>query len=154
MKLTTDSENESGVSQLIWTWDDILLESGASNIFFILKQKGGKKSLVTHPANGMVLPGVTRSSILLLAKDIDKNIVNEERPLKIQELMESYDKGEVEEIFMSGTAAVITQVDKILVRGKELVLSKDTREFSTRMKKYLLDIQRGRIEHEFCVKLK
>lgn len=55
---------------------------------------------------------------------------------------------------MSGTAAVITQVDKILVRGRELNLGKaDHREFSTRMKKYLQDIQRGLIDHEFCVKV-
>lgn len=56
----------------------------------------------------MVLPGVTRSSILLLSKDIDKKMTTEERPIKITELLERYEKGQIEEIFMSGTAAVIT----------------------------------------------
>ena len=51
----------------------MLLESGASNIFFVIKENG-QKILVTHPSDGMILPGVTRTSILLLAKDIDKNI--------------------------------------------------------------------------------
>lgn len=54
----------------------MMLESGASNIFFLFKEKN-RKVLVTHPTDGMILPGVTRSSIILLSKDIDKNLVVE-----------------------------------------------------------------------------
>lgn len=67
----------------------MMLESGASNIFFLFKEKG-RKILVTHPTDGMILPGVTRSSILALVKDIDKNMIVEERPIKIGELLERY----------------------------------------------------------------
>lgn len=48
----------------------MMLESGDSNIFFLFKEKN-KKLLVTHPNDGMILPGVTRSSIIALTKDID-----------------------------------------------------------------------------------
>lgn len=55
---------------------------------------------------------------------------------------------------MSGTAAVITQVDKIKIRGKVLQLEKGPkRDFSTKMKNLLENIQRGKIDHEYCVKL-
>jgi len=76
VKLTYDAEVSDGVSQLIWTYNEMMLESGASNIFFLFKEKN-RKVLVTHPTDGMILPGVTRSSIILLSKDIDKNLVVE-----------------------------------------------------------------------------
>lgn len=131
----------------------MILESGASNIFFVIKDDEGTK-LVTHPNDGLVLPGVTRSAILELATDVDSCILKEERPIKIAEVMERYERGEIEEIFMSGTAAVITQVDKILVRGKVLELEKgNKRKFSSGMKDHLIKIQRGNIDHPFCVEI-
>lgn len=66
VKLTSDAENTEGVSQLIWTYEGNMLESGASNIFFLVKE-GKKKYLVTHPTDGMVLPGVTRDAIIKLS---------------------------------------------------------------------------------------
>lgn len=51
-----------------------MLESGASNIFFLFKE-GEKKYLVTHPTDGMVLPGVTRSAIIKLAQEIDSAVI-------------------------------------------------------------------------------
>lgn len=51
-----------------------MLESGASNIFFLFKE-GKKKYLVTHPTDGMVLPGVTRSAIVKLAQEIDSAVI-------------------------------------------------------------------------------
>lgn len=85
----------------------MILESGASNILFVIQDKDGKK-LVTHPVDGLILEGNTRRVILELAKDIDKNITVEERPIKISEFIERHEKGEIVEVFMTGTAAVIT----------------------------------------------
>ena len=45
-----------------------MLESGASNLFVVLEKDDGKKILVTHPLDGSILPGVTRDSIIILAK--------------------------------------------------------------------------------------
>lgn len=70
----------------MWTYDEMILESGASNIFFLFSDETGVK-LVTHPNDGLVLPGITRDSILKLAKDIDPAIHVEERPIKIEELI-------------------------------------------------------------------
>lgn len=64
----------------------MLLESGASNIFFLFKDETGLK-LVTHPNDGLVLPGITRDSILKLAKDVNPSIYVDERPIKIDELI-------------------------------------------------------------------
>lgn len=105
--MTNHAEETEGVSQLIWTYDGYMLESGASNIFFLLKE-GSKKFLVTHPADGMVLEGVTRDSILKLAKEIDSSVETMERPINIKEFIERFKANQIEEVFMSGTAAIIT----------------------------------------------
>lgn len=60
----------------------MLLESGASNILFVFKDNEGTK-LVTHPVDGLILEGNTRDAILKLAKNIDKDIIVQERPVKI-----------------------------------------------------------------------
>lgn len=51
-------------------------------MFFVFKDEQGTK-LVTHPNDGLVLPGVTRSAILELARDVDSCILIEERPIMI-----------------------------------------------------------------------
>lgn len=143
--LTNESGIKDGTSQLIWTYDEMLLESGASNILFVIKDNEGKK-LVTHPVDGLILEGNTRAAILQLARDVDPDIKVEERPIKINELIDRHKKGEVLEVFMSGTAAVITSADKIKVREQDLLFPRDdNREFSTKMNELLFKIQRGKI---------
>lgn len=85
----------------------MILESGASNILFVIKDKEGLK-LVTHPVDGLILHGNTRSAIIELVKEVDQDMIVEERPIKISEFIERHNKGEILEVFMSGTAAVIT----------------------------------------------
>ena len=48
---------------MIWTYNEMLLESGASNILFIIKDNEGKK-IITHPVDGLILEGNTRDAIL------------------------------------------------------------------------------------------
>ena len=84
------------------------------NIFFV---ENGK--VVTPALNGSILPGITRKSIIQLAEDLGYEV--EER-VSIEELFNAYDKGELTEVFGSGTAAVISPVGTLRYEDRELLL--------------------------------
>ena len=86
------------------------------NIFFV---ENGK--LVTPALNGSILPGITRKSIIELAKELGYEV--EERKVSIEELFDAYDKGELTEVFGSGTAAVISPVGTLKYEDREIVIN-------------------------------
>lgn len=139
----------NGYLQTIWSYDGNLIESGASNIFFVLK-KNGKFEVVTHPNDGCILPGIVRDSIIKLTRDkFDFDVV--ERNFTIDEFLETHRSGELIEVFMSGTAAVISQVDMIKLRDKKyhFTLNKENNHYSNVMCDYIQKIQYGEIDHPF-----
>lgn len=101
--------HDAGYSQVLWL-DGVerkyIEEVGAMNIFF--KING---TIVTPSLNGSILPGVTRDSVILLCKDW--GIPVEERKITIQEIYEAHNKGTLEEVFGTGTAAVISPVGQL-----------------------------------------
>lgn len=104
-----------GYTQVLWLDAcnrSYVEEVGTSNIFFVLKGV-----LVTPPLAGSILPGVTRRSVLQLAKDW--GVAVEERPISIDEVIEGIGSGDLTEIFASGTAAVISPVGQIGYKGKD-----------------------------------
>lgn len=60
-----DEANKAGYDQILWLYQDEIIEAGTSNMFFILKGKNGLKTLVTPPTRDLILPGVTRDSIIV-----------------------------------------------------------------------------------------
>lgn len=101
--------HEEGYSQVLWL-DGVerkyIEEVGAMNIFF--KING---TIITPELNGSILPGVTRDSVLQLCKDWGLPV--EERRISIDEIYEAHHQGILEEIFGTGTAAVISPVGHI-----------------------------------------
>ena len=91
------------------------------NIFFV---ENGK--LVTPALNGSILPGITRKSIIELAKELGYEV--EERKVSIEELFEAYDKGELTEVFGSGTAAVISPVGTLKYEDRKSLLTITSQE--------------------------
>lgn len=87
-------------------------EIGAMNILFVLDG-----TIVTSPLDGTILPGVTRDSILTMARK--EGMAVEERPLSIDEVADGIATGKVTEAFGAGTAAVVTPVGVIGWRGKD-----------------------------------
>ncbi|MEJ7154636.1 aminotransferase class IV, partial [Staphylococcus ureilyticus] len=71
--------------------------------------------------NGSILPGITRKSIIELAQDLGYEV--EERRVSIDELFEAYDKGELTEVFGTGTAAVISPVGTLRYEDREIVIN-------------------------------
>lgn len=101
--------HDEGYSQVLWL-DGIerkyIEEVGAMNIFF--KING---TIVTPMLNGSILPGVTRDSAIQLCKDWGLPV--EERRISIDEIFNAYEEGTLEEVFGTGTAAVISPVGQL-----------------------------------------
>jgi branched-chain amino acid aminotransferase len=106
---------EQGFDQVLWTdgkHHQFIEESGTMNVMFLLDDV-----LVTPPLNGTILDGVTRDSVLTLAKDAGVPV--EERPISYQELLQHLEAGNKVEAFGVGTAASLTPIEAIHIEGTD-----------------------------------
>ena len=102
----TSIAKEEGYQQIIWTDSNnhkSIEEAGTMNLFFRIGDK-----LITSPTSDSILDGITRKSIIKLAKDSKIDV--EERIITVDELMNAQNKGELMEIFGTGTAVVILPI--------------------------------------------
>ncbi|NLT96531.1 MAG: branched-chain amino acid aminotransferase [Clostridia bacterium] len=137
---------EKGYSQVLWL-DGVerkyIEEVGTMNICF--KING---TVVTPALNGSILPGITRDSVIKILRKWGTPV--EERKISIDEVITAGKNGTLEEIFGTGTAAVISPVGK-LAYGDEIITIDNYGEDSTALKlyNYITGIQYGRIIDEF-----
>lgn len=134
-----------GYAQVLWL-DGVehkyVEEVGAMNIFFKI---GGK--IFTAPCNGTVLPGVTRRSVIELCRDWGYE-VSEDR-LSVDDLMSYAREGKVEEIFGTGTAAVISPVGELRRHDETAVIHGNTiGPLTQKLYDTITGIQWGRIPDE------
>ncbi len=117
-------------------------ELGGMNLFFVTED--GK--LVTPELTGTILEGITRASILELAKDLD--LEPQERRITIEEWQEGVASGDIVEIFACGTAAVVTPVGELRWEGGTApsTAGESGGEVTRSIRERLLDIQYGRAE--------
>ncbi|KAG2347500.1 branched-chain amino acid aminotransferase II [Suillus weaverae] len=123
-----------GYAQNLWLqgpghW---LTEAGTMNLFVVIKDRGGVSELITPPLDGMILPGVTRDSVLALARNHVSGVKRlqglpdvmkvSERPVNMGEIIQSSKEGRLVELFGTGTAAVITPVDRIGYNGGDVMI--------------------------------
>ncbi|MEB2780616.1 branched-chain amino acid aminotransferase [Algoriphagus sp. C2-6-M1] len=144
---------KEGYDQLLWTdgkSHSKIEESGTMNVMF--KING---TLITAPTDtGTILKGITRDSVIQLAKDWNEPLV--ERFLTVLELETALNEGTLEEAFGTGTAATIAQVQRINVNGKDYMLpQKSTEAFSYRVLAELDGIKYGEIAdpHEWIISI-
>lgn len=136
-----------GCSQCLWLYKDEVTEVGTMNIFMHWINEDGVDELITPDLNGLILPGITRDSLLRIAREWDEFQVTE-KPFTIQQLQKAVVEGRVKEMFGAGTACVVCPVDKILWNDEFMdVESKSGFPLAQRFYKELTDIQYGRIEH-------
>jgi branched-chain amino acid aminotransferase len=134
---------EAGYAQVLWL-DGIerkyIEEVGAMNIFFLIGDE-----LVTPELSGSILPGITRYSVIHLAKKWGMKV--SERKISIDELIESEQKGELKEVFGSGTAAVVSPVKEIRYGDKNIEIGDGTPgDLAMKFYTALTDIQYGKKE--------
>lgn len=131
---------EQGYHQLIWTDSrehKYLEESGTMNLMFMFDD-----TLVTPILGDTILKGITRDSVLALAKHW--GVPTEERKISVQELIDGLESGRVKEAFGAGTAATIAHIELIGHEGKNHYLPPvETRKFSNRVLAELDGMKRG-----------
>lgn len=138
----TQLAKEQGFDQLIWT--DALThtrveESGAMNVMFVIDG-----AVVTPPLSDTILDGVTRESLLILAKDAGLTV--QERAVTVDELREGIPSGRVTEAFGAGTAAIVAPIGIINIDGVDYTLPTVADPVTMRLKKMLDDIRTGVVE--------
>lgn len=142
----TELANKDGYTQVMWL-DGVELkyveEVGSMNIFFLLGDE-----IVTPELRGSILSGITRDSVIKIARHWGKKVV--ERRVGIDELFQAHEAGELKEVFGSGTAAVISPVNMIKYDGREITIGDGgVGPFSAKLFNELMDIQYGRVDDPF-----
>ncbi len=137
---------EQGYTQLLWT-DAIehkyFEESGTMNVMFV---KDGK--LVTPAVSTTILKGITRDTLLQLAKSMGIEV--EERRVLVEEIISGIENGSVTEVFGAGTAVVVSPFAAIGFNGKDYVLPEITESsYSSRLKNALNEIRTGKVADSF-----
>ncbi len=144
--LSQEKAHEAGYSQVLWL-DGVehkyIEEVGAMNIFFIINGK-----IVTPMLNGSILPGVTRNSVIELCKDWGYEV--EERKVSADEIYEAAKNNTLEEVFGSGTAAVISPVGTLKF-GDEVFEINNNKigDISQKIYDTITGIQTGKVMDKF-----
>ena len=73
---------------MLWLWNETILEVGTSNIFIYWKNKNGELEVVTPSLSNLILPGVTRDSVIQLLEQ-KKELKMTQRDIKLEEFEEA-----------------------------------------------------------------
>jgi branched-chain amino acid aminotransferase len=134
---------QRGYQQIIWTDarnHRYLEESGTMNLMIVIDDV-----LITPPVGDTILAGITRDSVLTLARDWKMKV--QERKISIDEVIDAHKRGTLEEAFGTGTAATIAHISTIGFEGKDYVLPQvNERIFSNRVSQELDNIRKGKSE--------
>lgn len=134
---------ELGYTQVLWL-DGIdqkyIEEVGTMNVFFVVDGE-----ILTPALNGSILAGVTRDSTINLLKSWGYKV--NERKINIEELKAAYDEGKLQEIFGTGTAAVISPVGELNWEGHKMVINNgEIGTLSQKIYDTITGIQSGKLE--------
>ena len=136
---------EKGFQQVIWTDDtshEFIEEAGAMNIFVRIND-----TLLTAPTSDRILDGVTRKSIIDIAKD--EGIDVEVRKISVKEIVEAAKNGSLKEMFGAGTAAVISPISGFGYQDQSFDIPELENSYAKLFKKRITDIQYNRAEDKF-----
>jgi branched-chain amino acid aminotransferase len=138
-----EQAHKNGYTQVLWldgVEQKYVEEVGSMNIFFVIDDE-----LITPMLNGSILPGITRDSVIALAKMWDIKVT--ERKISIDEVMNAHSSGNLQEIFGSGTAAVISPVGEIKYGDSTISIGDGSvGPVANRFFQTLTDIQYGKSE--------
>ncbi|MCB0463582.1 MAG: branched-chain amino acid aminotransferase [Flavobacteriaceae bacterium] len=141
---------KKGYNQVIWTDDtshEYIEEAGAMNIFVRIND-----TLMTAPVSDRILDGITRKSIIQIAKDEGFKV--EERKISVNELVEAAKNGSLKEMFGAGTAAVVSPISTFGFRDKDYDLPELENTYASKLKKRITDIQTNNASDPFGWRIK
>lgn len=147
-----------GYQQNLWVFgeDEHPTEAGTMNFFVVLKdKKTGQMELATPPLDGTILPGVTRDSMLHLARTRLTDWKVSERYTPLSELIEAANEGRLVEAFGAGTAAVVSPIRRINWKGQDIMCGlkegEEAGKTALQMQNWIMGIQYGDEPHEWSV---
>ena len=135
----TKLAREAGYDQVLWTdsmHHEFIEESGTMNVIFFMDNK-----FVTPELSGSILDGVTRNSLLTIAREKGMNV--EERQISYNELISAFEAGKRIEAFGAGTAAVIAPIEIIAIGHKEYKCYIEPDAKMYQLQEELYNIRRG-----------
>lgn len=142
----TAKAHEEGYEETLWldgATRKNIEEVGSCNIMFKIDGK-----FVTPALTGTILPGITRKSIIELLRSWGETV--EERVISVDEFVDLYHQGKVEEVFGMGTAAVVSPIGSLEYQGENMIFNNNEIGSSTqRIYDTLRGIQTGEIEDTF-----
>lgn len=117
--LAAEEAHQEGFTQVLWlnaADKSSIEEVGTMNIFFRINDE-----IITPALEGTILPGVTRDSVIRIAQDWGMKVT--ERTISIEEVIEAAQSGALQEMFGSGTAAVVSPVSHIRYKDQTYVVA-------------------------------
>ena len=144
--LAQKEAKDKGFSEVLWL-DGVerrnVEEVGTSNFFLVMDDE-----LITPPLQGSILPGITRDSVLQLARSWGGKV--SERSVSIDEVMAAAEDGRLQESFGTGTAAVISPIGELTYKGRTVQINKgEAGPMSRRLYDELQAIQFGHQDDPF-----
>jgi branched-chain amino acid aminotransferase len=137
---------EKGYTQVLWldaAERKYVEEVGTSNIFFLIANE-----LITPPLAGSILPGVTRDSVIQMARSWGIRV--SERPLSMDEILAAQSAGTLTEVFASGTAAIVSPVGQMFYKGTDYIINeRKIGSLTQKLYNEILQIQYGEKEDPF-----
>jgi branched-chain amino acid aminotransferase len=134
---TLDAKRDHAADQVLFASGDDVTETGASNFFMADGER-----LITRNLDTSFLHGITRKSVIQIAKDLGYDV--EERSIPVAELRAWSEHGEM---FLSGTAAVIAPVGTVITHGEQVSVGDGQPGKTTlELRHALTDIQTGKSE--------
>lgn len=119
-------------------------ELGGMNIFFVMEDG----SVTTPPLGGTILPGITRKSLIALARE--EGIVINEQPYSFEQWQADAKSGKLKEAFACGTAAVVASIGTVKHKGGEFQIADgQTGATTTKLREQLIRLQRGQSNDRF-----
>ena len=144
--LAAEEAKANGYTQVLWL-DGVerkyIEEVGTMNIFFKINNK-----IITPALEGSILGGMTRDSVLRLTKEWGMDV--SEQPITIQEVYDAHEQGTLQEIFGTGTAAVISPVSSLNWKGNIITVNGgETGPTSMKLYEEIAGIQYGKCQDKF-----
>ncbi|KAJ4467233.1 aminotransferase [Lentinula aciculospora] len=162
---------KQGYDQILWLLRDKagwkVTEAGAMNVFIVLSREDGDIDLITPPLDGTILPGVTRDSVLAIAKahtsgnltlpgiPSTQSVHPYEQTFTIADMDQWFAEGRLQELFVVGTAVVVAHVGRVGFQddmkkpARDLVLPSHEGRMgpvSRAVRQMIIDIQQGKVE--------
>lgn len=137
----TQLAKEQGYDQVLWTDNkthEFIEESGTMNAMFIIDGV-----LITPALTGSILDGVTRDSLLAIARENGRKV--EERQVSLKELKEAFEAGKRVEAFGAGTAAVIAPIASITIGAQTYNCNTEAGAKMYELKDDLYKIRSGKV---------